>query len=108
MSDLLLVYITFDSVEQAKEIGKHLMNKRLCACINIFPNMESMFFWPAKSRAIDESKEVLLIAKTLESKFKDLETEIYKVHPYDVPCIIAIPTQHVGEKYYNWLKDELI
>jgi len=40
MTDMLLVYITCDSVKQAKEIGRHLMNMKLCACVNIFPHMQ--------------------------------------------------------------------
>lgn len=107
MSDLLLVYITCDSVDQAKEIGKHLMNKRLAACINIFPEMQPLFFWPPKENKIDESKEVVLIAKTIESKYQELEDEVHKVHSYDTPCVIAIPTQHVSRKYYDWLIEEL-
>lgn len=104
---MLLVYMTCDSVEQAKDIGKKLMEKKLCACINIFPDIKPMFFWPPKSGKIDESDEVAMIVKTTESKYKELEEEIYKTHPHDTPCIIAIPTEHVGKKYYDWLVSEL-
>lgn len=107
MTDLLLVYITCETVKQAKEIGKHLMTKRLCACVNIFPDMQPMFFWPPKENKIDESKEVVLVAKTIENKYQELEAEIIKVHSYDVPCIIAIPTAHVSQKYYDWIVGEL-
>lgn len=107
MSDLLLVYITCDTVAEAKQIGKHLLSKRVCACINIFPHMNPMFFWPPKSGKIDESQEVVLIAKTIESKYKALESEVIKIHSYDTPCIIAIPVKHVTQKYYAWLKGEL-
>ena len=107
MTDMILVYITCDTVDQAKEIGKHLMNKRLCACVNIFPDMQPMFFWPPKSGKIDESKEVVLIAKTLEEKYEDLEKEVAKIHLSDTPCIISIPVTHVAKKYYEWLKGEL-
>ena len=107
MTDMLLCYITCDSVEQAKKIAKHLMDKKLCACVNIFPEMQPMFFWPPKSGTIDESKEVVLIAKTIESKYKELESEVAKVHTYDVPCIFAIPVQHVAKSYYDWLIGEM-
>ncbi|OGV92177.1 hypothetical protein A3B57_03720 [Microgenomates group bacterium RIFCSPLOWO2_01_FULL_47_10] len=107
MTDLLLCYITCESVEQAKKIGKHLMNLRLCACVNIYPEMYPMFFWPPKAGKIDEGKEVVLIAKTIESKYKALEAEVFKVHTYDTPCIIAIPTAHVSQPYYDWLVGEL-
>lgn len=101
MTDMLLCYITCESVAQAKSIGKHLMDKKLCACVNIFPDMQPMFFWPPKSGKIDESKEVVLIAKTIESKYQKLENEIHKIHTYEIPCIFAIPVQHVDKKYYD-------
>lgn len=104
---MILVYITCESVDQAKSIGKHLMNKKLCACVNIFPEMQPMFFWPPKSGTIDESKEVVLIAKTIESKYSDLEAEVSKIHSYDIPCIFAIPVTHVAKKYYDWLVGEM-
>lgn len=107
MTDMLLCYITCDSVNQAKKIGKHLMDRKLCACVNIFPEMQPMFFWPPKSGNIDESKEVVLIAKTVENKYQQLEEEVHKVHTYDVPCIFAIPVQHVAKKYYDWLVGEM-
>ena len=107
MTDMLLVYITCDSVELAKKIGKHLMDMKLCACVNIFPEMLPMFFWPPKSGVIDESKEVVLIAKTIERNYQALEEEVIKVHSYDSPCIFAIPVAHVTQKYYDWLVGEM-
>lgn len=104
---MLLCYITCDSVDQAKKIGKHLMEKKLCACVNIFPEMQPMFFWPPKSGKIDESKEVVLIAKTVESKYRSVEDEVHKIHTYEVPCVFAIPVKHVAKKYYEWLVGEM-
>lgn len=107
MTEMLLVYITCNSVAQAKKIGKYLMKKKLCACVNIFPEMQPLFFWPPKSGVIDESKEVVLIAKTVEQKYQMLEDEVHQMHSYEVPCIFAIPVKHVAQKYYNWLIGEM-
>ncbi len=104
---MILVYITCDTVKQAKEIATHLMGKKLCACVNIFPEMQPMFFWPPKSGKIDESKEVVLIAKTIESKYDLLEKEVIKIHSYDVACIFSIPVTHVAKSYYKWLVGEM-
>lgn len=104
---MILVYITCDSVKQAKEIGKDLMHKKLCACVNIFPEMQPMFFWPPKSGKIDDSKEVVLIAKTIEAKYDDLEKEVANIHTYDVPYIFSVKVDHVAKKYYEWLKGEM-
>ena len=83
------------------------MTRRLCACINIFPDMSPMFFWPPKSGRIDESKEVVMIAKTVTEKYAALEKTVEELHSYDVPCIIAIPTYAVVDSYKKWLIDEL-
>lgn len=107
MNDLILVYVTCESVEQAESIGKHLLNKRLCGCVNIFPEMHPIFWWPPKENKLDESKEVVLLVKTLQGKYEKLEKEIYKIHTYDTPCIIAIPTYKVNKDYYDWIKGEM-
>jgi periplasmic divalent cation tolerance protein len=107
LSGLILVYITCGNLAEAKKVGQHLLEKRLAGCINIFPHMQSAYFWPPKSGKIEEAKEVVLIAKTIKSKYKALEKEIYKIHSYQNPCILAIPVELVAKKYYDWLKGEL-
>ena len=107
MTDILLIYVTCASVEEAKKIGKKLLEKRLCACVNIIDNANPMFLWPPKSGKIDESQETILLVKTLEKKYSGVEREITKLHSYDTPCIIAIPAVHVAGKYYDWLKEEI-
>ena len=71
------------------------------------PEMSPMFFWPPKSGKINESHEVVLIAKTIEEKYEELEKEVIKVHSFDTPCIIGIPVKHVNQAFYDWLMGEL-
>lgn len=108
MTDLILIYITCESVQQAQDIGDKLLKKRLVACINIIPIMESHYFWPAKSNVITDAKETILICKTLETKWQEVEKEVLKIHSYSNPCIMAIPVKYITPKYYNWLKSELV
>lgn len=72
-----------------------------------FPRYATNVFLPPRENKIDESKEVILIAKTVESKYQGLEDEVHKVHSYDVPCVIAIPTAHVSKRYHDWLVGEI-
>lgn len=104
---MILVYVTCDSVKQAEEIAEKIMNKKLCACVNIFPEMQPMFFWPPKTGKIDKSKEVVLILKSVLSKYDELEKAIAEAHTYDIPCIFAIPVIAVADSYYNWLVGEM-
>lgn len=107
MTDIILVYIPCKSTEQAKSIGTHLLKERLCACINIFPEMNSLYFWPPASNTLEEGNESVLLVKTTKELFKALEEEVTKIHTYTCPCIMAIPTEEINKPYYDWLKGEL-
>ena len=104
MNKLILVYMTSASIEEAKEIARHLLEKKLIGCANIYSGIESMYFWEGK---IAESRECILIAKTTEDKFEDMKKEVEKIHSYDIPCIVKIPVD-ANQKYADWIKKELI
>jgi periplasmic divalent cation tolerance protein len=98
---LKLVYITAPSVEVAKSLGRNLLEKRLAACINILPQMSSLYWWEGN---IETSEEVVLIAKTDEILLRDLISEVEKQHPYTVPCALTINIESGSEGYLKWLK----
>ncbi|MBI5449316.1 divalent-cation tolerance protein CutA [Candidatus Gottesmanbacteria bacterium] len=107
MTDMILVYVTCTSLTEAKKIGKRLLEKRLCGCVNFVENANPMFLWPPKSGKINESQETILLVKTLENKYDLVEAEVVKLHSYDTPCIIGIPIAYVSRKYLHWLAGEL-
>lgn len=104
---MILVYVTCKDIEEAKKIGKYLIEKRLCTCINIFPNMKSFSFWPPKTGKIEEADESVLLIKTEEEKYKEIEEEIVKIHSYDLPAIFSIKVDSIYKKYEDWLKGEI-
>lgn len=107
MTDMILIYITCESVDQAKKIGTHLLKKRLCGCFNIIDGMKAVYWWPPKSGKIEEASETILLVKTLQKKFDEIEKEVLKLHASDTPCLIAIPVVNVSKKYYEWIKGEI-
>lgn len=104
---MILVYVTCESVKQARQIGRAILKKRLAACVNIFPNMQPIFWWPPKKNKLCEDKEVVLIIKTIEEKFKEIEKEIVKRHTYETPCIFSIKVDKVHKPYLDWLIREI-
>lgn len=104
---MILIYVTCESVKQARQIGKAILKKRLAACVNIFPNMKPIFWWPPKKNKICEDKEVVLIIKTIEKKFKEIEKEIVRLHTYETPCIFSIKVDEVHKPYLDWLMGEI-
>lgn len=104
---MIIVYVVCGSKEEAKKIGKALLKKRLCGCVNIFANMTSLCFWPPKTNKFCEVKETVLLVKTMEEKFAEIETETRKLHSYDTPCIFSIRVDKIGKSYLKWLKQEI-
>ena len=99
---MILIYITNPSKKEAKTLVNLLLKKRLIACANIFP-VDSLYWW--KNKIADE-QEWIIIAKTLENKFRKAKAEIEKIHSYSIPCVIKIPAR-TNEKYFGWLKSEV-
>ncbi len=104
---MILVYITCQSREQAEDIGRHLLKKRLAGCINIIPGMHSLYFWPPGKEYIEETDEVILLCKTIDKQYKKIEKEVLKHHSYSNPAIFALPILHMSKKYADWLTGEL-
>ena len=99
---MILIYITCKDEDEAVKISKHLLNKRLIACSNMHP-IRSMYWWNSK---IQDEKEFVIIAKTLEKNHEKIKEEVKKIHSYDVPCILKIDAE-ANEDYEEWLKKEV-
>ncbi|HLC90514.1 MAG TPA: divalent-cation tolerance protein CutA [Candidatus Nanoarchaeia archaeon] len=98
----IFVYVTAGDEKEAQKIAQLLLKKKLIACANIFP-IKSMYTWKGKVQSDDE---VVLILKTLEKKYSLVETEIKKLHSYDVPCICKIPVS-ANKEYMVWVQEQL-
>jgi periplasmic divalent cation tolerance protein len=104
---MILVYVTCKDEKEAQKIGEHLLTERLCACVNIFPDMNPLYFWPPKTGKIERGKESVLLIKTIDEKYEEIEKEIAKIHSFDVPCIFSLKVEKVNKKYEDWLKGEI-
>ncbi len=96
----LVVFITAANKAEAQKIAKGLVAKKLVACVNIVPNIESVFSWKGK---LEVEKEVLLIAKTKAGLFPELEKAIKKLHSYECPEIIGFPITKGNRDYLKWV-----
>jgi periplasmic divalent cation tolerance protein len=103
MKEFIVVFITCSSMKEAEKIGNSLVEKRLVACVNIMPEIKSIFLWKGK---ITKEKEVLLIAKSRMELFDSIQNEVRELHSYEVPEIIALPIEAGAEDYLEWIKKE--
>ena len=98
------VYITAKSMDEARRIGKELVRSRLAACINIIDNINSLYMWEGK---IQDDREVVLIAKTTESRMPELIESVKSLHSYSCPCILALPVLDGNQAFLDWIANEV-
>lgn len=103
-ADPIVVLITASSVAEARKLADILIEEKLAACVQILPSIESVYRWKG---SVEKASEVLLIAKTLEARFQELETRVRTVHSYETPELVAIPVTAISLPYLEWLGESL-
>jgi periplasmic divalent cation tolerance protein len=96
----IAVFITAPHQGDASRLADMLVERRFAACVQILPAVESVYRWQGR---LERQAEVLLIAKTLTSKFAELEREVCALHSYETPEIVAVTLTAVSEPYRQWL-----
>lgn len=99
-----VVLTTCPNADVAKEIAQQLVREKLAACVNILPNIISVYHW---QNEIQCDNEVQLIIKTNSEKFVALNARINVLHPYDVVEVIALNIQQGDKHYLNWISEYL-
>lgn len=99
-TDPIVVLMTAADGAEAGRLAEMLVKSDLVACVQILPQVESVYRWKGK---IERQTEVLLIAKTLRSKFEELEMQVRALHSYETPEIVALPITAGSAPYLEWL-----
>lgn len=105
MNPYIICLVTINDLEKAIEIAHILVEKKLTACINIIPEIRSVYTW--KDQIYDE-KERLMILKTRRDLFEELKEVIKQLHPYELPEIIALNIEQGLPEYLQWIHDSTI
>lgn len=102
MESFLIVYITCSNLEQAKSIGKTVVEEKLAACANCIPSMQSIYMWKG---SLQEDNEVILILKTTSKRISELEKRVKELHSYETPCIIYFKLDGGSKEYLDWISE---
>ena len=98
-----VVLVTVGSLEEARRIGDALVSQHKAACVNIVPQIVSLFRWEGR---IEDDNESLLFIKTRTELLSEVVETVKRIHSYDVPEIIALPIVDGSEEYLNWIGEE--
>jgi periplasmic divalent cation tolerance protein len=99
----VFVYTTYPSIVEAEQAGRALVERRLCACVNILPGMISIYWWQGK---IDRGDELVMIIKTRASLAEPVRAAVKQMHSYSTPAILVLPVENVDADYHAWIVAE--
>jgi periplasmic divalent cation tolerance protein len=104
MTDKTIVLTNAGSQEEARKIARALLERKLAACVNIVPSVESAYWWQAK---VETATEWMLLIKTIQSKFERVRDTVAELHSYDLPECIAITIEDGSKEYLNWIAESV-
>jgi periplasmic divalent cation tolerance protein len=104
MTDYIQIITTTDKQEDAERIARALVDERLAACVQIVGPMASVYRWQGQ---IETAREWQCWIKSRRALYDEIETAIRRLHPYEVPEILAMPVLAGGVDYLRWLDGEV-
>jgi periplasmic divalent cation tolerance protein len=99
------VQVATRDVDEAKRIGRKVVEERLAACANVIDGMSSIYWWQDK---IEEASEALLILKTTSRRLDELLVRLKALHSYECPAIVAFSIEFGEGDYIDWIGDETV
>ena len=102
MSNARIVMSTAGSQEEARRIAHALVERRLAACVNIVPQIESVYRWQQK---IETATEWLLLIKTQAESFERIRAAIKELHSYELPECVMLDVVAGSQEYLAWIAD---
>jgi len=104
MTDKVLVLTTAGSEAEAQKIANQLVERRLAACVNIVPRIQSVYRWEGK---VETAEEFLLIIKTTKTRIQDVQAAIRELHSYDLPECVVISMEGGSSEYLKWIEESV-
>jgi periplasmic divalent cation tolerance protein len=100
MRQTIIILNTCPDREWADKIAHHLVEARLAGCVNIVPQLTSVYRWQGQTEMAEEHQ---LIIKAAQENYQAVESAIKSLHPYQVPEIIALPIVNGSADYLDWI-----
>lgn len=99
-TDYQIIFCTCPDKVTAEKIAHLLIENNLAACVNIVPNITSIYRWQGE---VERADEVLLLIKARQDAYLALENVIKNHHPYELPEIIAVAIERGLPDYLHWI-----
>lgn len=104
MTEVLAALCTCPDVATARRLASCLVEQRLAACVNILPEIRSIYRWGGE---LQDDQEALMVIKTTRLAYAEMESWLLEHHPYDVPEVLALGVWAGSENYLDWVLGEV-
>jgi periplasmic divalent cation tolerance protein len=104
MTDKVVVLTTAGSQEEANKIATALVERKLAACVNIVPRIQSVYRWQGK---VQSAEEFLLIIKSAKPREEAIRSAIRELHSYELPECITLGVESGSAEYLKWIEDSV-
>ena len=101
--DTALVYVTAPTQDEALRLARLAVEERLAACANVLGPITSVYWWDGK---LNQDPEVALVLKTRAGLVEALTERLKAAHPYEVPCVVALPIAAGNPDFLAWIRAE--
>ena len=100
MDEPILVLSTCQDINQANDMATALVDESLAACVNLVSGVQSVYRWQG---AVQSDSECLMVIKTKQSMYQQLESRLKQLHPYELPEIISVTITNGFKPYLDWI-----
>jgi uncharacterized protein involved in tolerance to divalent cations len=101
-NDCVVVWTTIGSTADGRGMASILVNERLAACVNVLPEMESIYRWKGQ---VETDHERQMVIKTTVARVAALRARVHELNEYDVPEFIVLPVVGGSDAYLNWIRE---
>lgn len=103
MTDAFVIFCTCGSSQEAQALATALVEEHLAACVNIIPEIRSVYRWQGR---VETAGELLLIIKSAGDRLAAIQSRLQALHSYETPEVIALPIVSGSEDYLAWIRDQ--
>jgi periplasmic divalent cation tolerance protein len=97
------VVVTADDAGWLAGFTRTLVEERLAACGHSVQQIRSIYRWQGQ---VHDEAEARVALHTRRSLVPAIVARAGELHPYDVPCVIALPVVDGNPAYLEWLAAE--
>ena len=99
-SSARIVLTTAANPEEARRLGRTLVEEQLAACATLIPAVESIYSWKGQ---VETSSETMLLLKTGSEQIAALEARVHQLHSYETPEFLVLPVEAGSHGYLAWM-----